>query len=201
VRRRVSSVKNPPEITDAHPAYRREGSHTLLEVTLDEVRQLFHSLDPAPFRQKDLDSAAEEYIVEAVREIGQRGPLKLVFYLPTDAVSSEDARTLPAAVRNYFTYRSRQRGLTLRQTLRRGLGSLLVGVLFLALCLSLRQLVATSGWGTGTAILGEGLLIVGWIALWRPVEIFLYEWWPILEDQRRFAWIARQAIEVRPRAG
>ncbi len=194
-------MKSPQKNTDPHPAYRREGAHTLLEVTLDEVRQLFHSLDPAPFRQKELDSAAEEYIVEAVREIGQRGPLKLVFYLPTDAVSSEDARTLPAAVSNYFNYRSHQRGLTLRHTLRRGLGSLLAGVLFLALCLSLRQLVATSGWGASTAILGEGLLIVGWIALWRPVEIFLYEWWPILEDQRRFAWIARQAIEVRPSAG
>lgn len=194
-------MKSASEKADTHAVYRREGDHTLLEVTLDEVRQLFHSLDPAPFRQKDLDSAAEEYIVEAVREIGQRGPLRLVFYLPAGAASSEDAQTLPAAVRNYFSYRARQRSLTLRQTLRRGLGSLLVGVLFLGLCLSLRQLVATSGWGSGSAILGEGLLIVGWIALWRPVEIFLYEWWPILEDQRRFAWIARQASEVRPRAG
>jgi len=101
-------------------------------------------------------------------------------------------------VRNYFTYRSRQRGLTLKQTLRRGLGSLVVGMLFLGLCLSLRQLVARSGWGASGQILGEGLLIVGWIALWRPVEIFLYDWWPIREDQRLFAWIARQSVEVRP---
>ena len=32
-------------------------------------------------------------------------------------------------------------------------------------------------------ILKEGLLIVGWVAMWRPLEIFLYDWWPI----RRFA--------------
>jgi len=44
--------------TEAHPAYRREDGHTLLEVTLDDVQQLFHSLDPAPFRQKDLDASA-----------------------------------------------------------------------------------------------------------------------------------------------
>jgi hypothetical protein len=28
-------------------------------------------------------------------------------------------------------------------------------------------------------ILQEGLLIGGWVAMWRPMEIFLYDWWPI----------------------
>jgi hypothetical protein len=186
---------------EAHPVYRREDGHTLLEVTLDDIQQLFQSLDPAPFRQKDLDAAAEEYIVGAVREIrqhGWRGPVRLVFYLPAPAVSTEAARTLPAAIHNYFAYRSRQRGLTLRETLRRGFVSLLVGVLFLGICLSLRQVVAP---GSGTAIaevLREGLLIVGWIALWRPIEIFLFDWWPISRDQQLFGWIARQPVETRP---
>ena len=26
---------------------------------------------------------------------------------------------------------------------------------------------------------GEGFLIAGWVSLWHPVEILLYEWWPI----------------------
>jgi hypothetical protein len=63
--------QKPGDTTEAHPVYRREDGHTLLEVTLDDIQQLFHSLDPAPFRQKDLDAAAEEYIVGAVREIRQ----------------------------------------------------------------------------------------------------------------------------------
>lgn len=191
------------DATEKQPVYRREDGHTLLEVTLDDIRQLFHSLDPAPFRQKDLDAAAEEYIVGAVREIrqrGWRGPVRLVFYLPAAAVATADARTLPAAVHNYFAYRSRQRGLTLRETLRRGLVSLLVGVLFLGLCLSLRQVVAPGGGNAAAEILREGLLIVGWIALWRPVEIFLFDWWPIRRDQQLFGWIARQPVETRPRA-
>ena len=175
----------------------------LLEVTLDDVQQLFHSLDPAPFRQKDLDEAADEYIVGTVREIrqrGWRGAVRLVFYLPGAAVGTEDARALPAAVHNYFAYRARQRGLTLREMLRRGLVSLLVGVLFLVLCLSLRQLVPGTGWGAAGEVLREGLLIVGWIALWRPVEIFLFDWWPIRRDQELLAFIAAQPVEVRARA-
>ena len=31
-------------------AYRREGDHTLIEIRVREIRQLFHTLDPAPFR-------------------------------------------------------------------------------------------------------------------------------------------------------
>jgi len=190
-------------VGDAHPVYRREDGHTLLEVTLDDIQQLFHSLDPAPFRQKDLDAAADEYIVGGVREIrqrGWRGPVRLVFYLPATAIGTEDVRTLPAAIHNYFAYRSRQRGLTLRETLRRGFVSLLVGVLFLGACLSLRQVIAAGGGDATAEILREGLLIVGWIALWRPVEIFLFDWWPIRRDQQLFAWIARQPVDTRPRA-
>ena len=42
----------------------------LIEIRLRELRQLFNTLDPAPFHEKDLDPAAEEYVVSAMREIG-----------------------------------------------------------------------------------------------------------------------------------
>lgn len=31
-------------------------------------------------------------------------------------------------------------------------------------------------------ILKEGVLIGGWVAMWRPIEMFLYDWWPIRAD-------------------
>jgi len=30
----------------------------------------------------------------------------------------------------------------------------------------------------------ESLTIVGWVAMWRPVEIFLYDWWPLVRRIR-----------------
>ena len=89
-------------------AYRREGDHTLIEIRLREVRQLFHTLDPAPFREKDLDEGAEEYLIEACREVGVRRPLRLVVYLPAAEAQSDAAHSLPDAVHNYFAYRERQ---------------------------------------------------------------------------------------------
>ena len=66
--------------------YRREGDHTLIEIRLREIRQLFHTLDPAPFREKDLDEGAEDYLIEACREAGSRRPLRLIVCLPAEAL-------------------------------------------------------------------------------------------------------------------
>lgn len=173
--------------------YRREGPVWLIEIRLREVRQLFHHLDPAPFREKDLDPAAEAYIEDAVREIGPRQPCKLVVHLPAAELGREEARTLPEAIGHYFAYRARQTRVDLRRLLRRGVASLVIGLVFLFACLSLRR------WLTASAeyeLVGEGLLIIGWVALWRPVEIFLYDWWPILRQQRRFDAVARMPVEV-----
>ena len=31
-------------------------------------------------------------------------------------------------------------------------------------------------------VLGEGLVIGGWVAMWRPIEILLYDWWPLRRE-------------------
>jgi hypothetical protein len=35
-----------------------------IEIHLAESKQLFNAIDPAPFREKDLDPKAEEFIVD-----------------------------------------------------------------------------------------------------------------------------------------
>src|SRR6185503_6548612 len=157
--------------------YRRDGSVCLIEIKLRELRQLFNTLDPSPFHEKDLDPAAEEYLVSAVRELGAH-PSKLVLHLPAQT-SDEEAVSAVTAIRHYFDYRSRHTREQLRLLLGRGVISLAVGLAFLVACLLVRQwLLAYSG--QGMTIISEGLLILGWVAMWRPVEIFLYDWWPEL---------------------
>jgi hypothetical protein len=36
---------------------------SVIEVHVSELRQLFNAIDPSPFRDKDLDPKAEEFIV------------------------------------------------------------------------------------------------------------------------------------------
>jgi hypothetical protein len=99
------------------------------------------------------------------------------------------------AIRNYFTYRSRQVREQLRLLFVRGVISLLIGLGFLVACLSMRQLLASSVEPL-TAILTEGLLILGWVAMWKPVEIFLYDWWPEFDKKRLFERVASMGIQT-----
>jgi hypothetical protein len=46
-------------------------------------------------------------------------------------------------------------------------------------------------------ILKEGLLIVGWVAMWRPLEIFLYDWFPIYQRQQMFDKLSQIPIDIR----
>ena len=67
--------------------------------------------------------------------------------------------------------------------------------MFLAVCNVFRLLLPDEGVSTKT--LSEGLLIVGWVAMWKPLEILLYEWWPLLTDARLDARIRELPVEVR----
>jgi hypothetical protein len=157
---------------------------SVIEVRLREMNQLVDALDPAPFCEKDLDRRAEDFIVESARELPRTGVLSLVVFLdgPTDTA---DDRIVGEAIRAHFARRSNLLRRELRQLLRRGLISLGIGVAFLATFFLMAQLISRllgeSHWAT---LFREGLLIVGWVAMWRPLEIFLYDWWPILGEQR-----------------
>ena len=41
----------------------------VIELRVDEIAQLFHTLDPFPFRERDLDHKAEEFIIGWAREL------------------------------------------------------------------------------------------------------------------------------------
>lgn len=182
---------HPPESN-----YRRdEDGAWLVEIRLRETRQLFNSLDPAPFHEKDLDDEAERYIVGAVRDFHLDAPLKLVFHLPAGATGAE---TIPDAVHHYFAYRGAMSARELRSRLRQGRISLLIGLAFLFTCITLRQTLLLEAHDSVLAeIVAEGLLISGWVAMWEPIQIFLYDWWPIRAMRRIYDKIAVMPIEVR----
>jgi hypothetical protein len=73
----------------------------------------------------------------------------------------------------------------LRALFRRGRISLAIGLTCLASSIGIGDALAVyfpdRRW---TEIVREGLLIGGWVAMWRPLEIFLYDWWPIRADAR-----------------
>jgi hypothetical protein len=44
----------------------------------------------------------------------------------------------------------------------------------------------------------ESFLILGWVANWRPLEIFLYDWWPIARRRDLYRRLSKAIVEARP---
>ena len=169
--------------------------HNQVEVRLRELTQLFNSMDPSPFIDRDLDSAAEEFIVSWTRELPHKGELELVIHLATRPEPDRAAGT-EAAVRNYFASRAEIKRRELRRLLRRGRFSGIIGLLFLAGCFGLGEMVQRASAQPWSEFVELGLQIVGWVAMWRPLEIFLYDWWPIRSDQLLLERLARVQVRL-----
>jgi hypothetical protein len=167
-----------------------------IEMRLARLAQLFNSLDPAPFRERDLDADAEDYIIGSAEEISGQRPLRLVIHLPADQIPQGGTRDLGEAIHNYFAYREAHEQRRLRILFRDGRIALATGLIFLLCCMLLRELAFSFGYGSVSDIAAEGLLIIGWVAMWRPLEIFLYDWVPIRRRCRILAKLAKMPVIV-----
>jgi hypothetical protein len=182
-----------------HPAPR---THASIDLHIKETTQLFDSLDPCPFYERDLDAAAEEYILASSREL-RHAPAAIVIHIDEAACGPEESLGLERAIRGHFQRRTEISGQELRDLLRRGWISLAIGLTFLVALLGISEFLGERMVpGAISMVLQEGLVIGGWVAMWRPLEIFLYDWWPIAGLRRTFALLSRLPIQVnRGRAG
>lgn len=169
----------------------------VIEVRVAELRQLFNAIDPSPFRERDLDPAAEEFIVGWSKDLPRDAPVALMVHLDRAAGPPDEAAELGTAVHEYFTQRALSTRRKLRELLRRGRISLAIGLAFLAVSIGLGDLLPVYFEGSRLAgIAKESMLIGGWVAMWRPLEIFLYDWWPIRAEAALFDRLAAMPVRL-----
>ncbi|MGE0393635.1 MAG: hypothetical protein AB7I25_11790 [Vicinamibacterales bacterium] len=179
------------------PRYRVEDGRSCIDIKVRQARQLFDSRDPAPFRERDLDQNALEYLLEAAQEIPRGRPLKIVVTIAEPGEPPLAADVLTEAIRTHFAYLSEQLTRRLADHNRRGRRFLAVGVTALAVFLTLAELTRTLPVSTFRDILREGLVITGWVAMWRPLEVLLYDWRPLVDERRQVERLLDAPIDVR----
>lgn len=168
----------------------------VIDVRLSDLRQLFNTFDPSPFHEKDLDSDAEEYIAGWADEFSLVTPLELVIRIPADQLGDAERKDVPKAIHNYFSYRETESRRRIRLLLRQGRPALAIGVGFLVICMVLRQAATPILPPPFQDTLRESLLILGWVAMWRPLQIFLYDWWPIRHNARLYRKLANMPVRI-----
>jgi len=170
----------------------------VIEVHVSELKQLFDAIDPSPFRERDLDPKAEEFIVSWAKDLPRDRSLALVVDLDREAGLPDEAAVLRDAIHEFFRHRAETHRQRLRELFRVGRTSLAIGLVALAAAIALGDFFATllSGSRIG-GIVRESLTIGGWVSMWRPLEVFLYDWWPIRNEARLSDRLAVMPIRIR----
>jgi hypothetical protein len=171
-----------------------------IEVFVDRVEQLFNSMDPSPFHERDLDHDAEEFIVSWAQEFPRRDPVSLVIHVNQLPAHGDAQRLVETAVHNYFAYRAKLNRLEFRHLLKQGRTSLIIGLVFLGACLLTSEWLLRQQPGSLSIVARESLTIAGWVAMWTPIRIFLYDWWPLLRRGRLYEKLSRMHVNVRKRS-
>ncbi|XSC45349.1 hypothetical protein ACF1BQ_004165 [Bradyrhizobium sp. RDT10] len=185
--------------TNSEPA--SEATENLIEIRVNDIAQLLHTLDPFPFREKDLADEAEDYIVGWAQEMPVNRPIRIGVHIPDTHPQIMTSNELAEAFNRYFAGRAVVVQRDLNELFRVGRRSLAIGASILGACFLLAHLAG--GYLTESAfkrLAEESFLILGWVANWRPLEIFLYDWWPLARRRDLFNRLSVASVELKPYA-
>ena len=177
--------------------YRSENGRSCIDLNIRHSRQLFDARDPAPFIERDLDEDAVAYLLGAAQEIPRKQPLAIVVTIAEEPEPRLAPGVIVEAVRGHFVHEGEQVERRLREHVRRGQMFLAVGLAVLVVFLTLAELTAALPAGPLQQILREGLVITGWVAMWRPLEVLLYDWWPLIDERRQVRRILDAPVSIR----
>ena len=173
-------------------------SQHLIELRVNNVAQLFHTLDPFPFRERDLDKEAEEFIVGWARELSVDRTIRIVVHCPESEARTNSAQDLSEAFHRYFSERAGTTEREIKELFRVGRRSLGIGITILIICLVSAHLAG--GYLIDTPfrrLAEESFLILGWVANWRPLEIFLYDWVPPVRKRDPYHRLSTATVELK----
>lgn len=168
-----------------------------IHLHVDELDCLFNSLDHSPLNRRALDPDAARYLADSVEDRPDGAPLALVIHVDDGDCSPETSGLIEQAVQNHFDRCAQAKWRELSKLFRTGRRTLIIGMMFFALILAISEVVAVIFVREGSVrVIQETLMIGGWVALWRPMEIFLYDWWPIRAEAKRSQRMARMAVQL-----
>jgi hypothetical protein len=179
-----------------HRRRHHAGSSAAVNIHIRELSQLFNSLDPSPFWDRDLDRDAAEFIEEEFSQKRSAETWNLYIHAHQGGASPTDLQT---AIENYYGRMASAARRELREHTRSSEWTLLAGTLVFLLSMGLRSMLGGL-LGTLPQIFDEGLIILAWLALWRPAEMLLYGWMPLRRKEQLYERLARIRVFVRPDA-
>src|SRR5688572_18447617 len=166
-----------------------------IKLSLLSIDQILLRPKPSNYRRRMLNEDVEDFIIEEARACPRQNAILLTINLPANEIVS--ALGIRAAIASHFEHLRKKSEKDCLRTIHLGWRSLLVGFAFLILIFGLTQIgdrIIPEG---GVAMMiRESLVILGWVAMWRPADLLLYEWYPFKRDATLFRKLANSEVQV-----
>jgi|SRR6187399_918767 len=168
-------------------------SEIILE--LHDVDRLLIAPHSLFYGKRTLRPDAEELIIEEATNASSNDHIHLKIKLRKDEISRMDEIT--TAIHQHFIYRREKSERELKKIFQLGWQSLLISIVFLGLLVSLTSVIIKLLPEGGLSItFREILIILGWVALWRPADFLLYEWRPFKREINLFRKLEQCKVEI-----
>jgi hypothetical protein len=168
-----------------------------LDITIATEKQFFNSMDPAPFRQRELDPAVIDYIVAWAEKAPGSANLGLTLRVETPPADIDVQTIVSAALCENFRRLAADKRRQLNRLFHDGRISLVIGIAFVALAITISDWVSAALSTSHYAqIIADSFIIGAWVALWHPTNIFLYDWWPLKRQAQLYDRLSTMAVDV-----
>lgn len=168
-----------------------------IKVVLSNLSDAIETFVPLPLADVQFDTDLVAYVEEQVESIPKKDPFRLTVCLPVDRIDPADETVLRTILQVYLAERIRKRRAQEREALRSVTSACFWGFVFMLGCQVVRLLANFPQYPTLTSTLSEGLLVLGWVALWNPYDRQLFSWWPALKQRRLVERIAQAQFDFK----
>lgn len=177
--------------------YKHADGKRLIEVRVKSALQLFDARDPAPFRDRDLDDDFLEYISTSAREFSISRPCKIVIHIDEAEGRELTSSSIKESMHSYLNYKIDLQKSELKMFLKRAQLFLGIGLLVLAACVGVAQSLTIPSPPGAFGILREGIVIFGWVSIWKPIELILFDWYPLYEQLKLYRKLLASEVEIK----
>jgi hypothetical protein len=165
-----------------------------IKLQLPDINELLR-LPVSLYNKRTLETDAEEYIVEEAESFPPKAAFNIKVYLAASEAKHKD--DIAPAIHRHFCYRKEQSQKEYKRIFKYGWRILFIALGLLAVIFSITE-IAFYYMPDNKPVLfiHESFIILSWVALWRPLELLLYEWYPVKTDINLYSRLEHSNVEV-----
>jgi hypothetical protein len=156
-----------------------------INITIKNVEDMCKGFGSLEQNEKSLNKELEEHIFNSIRYYPLNKDVKLVIYIE-EGKKKKETGSLRKIIWDHFKFKAAELELYLQQSFKQWRINMLIGVLFLILCLMLIEILDAFQEIRIIKIISESLAIIGWVALWEPLTFILFGWRQIKRDKQYY---------------